>query len=334
MKVIIDTDFGVSDTFSVLYLAAATRAEVMAITLVAGVGQTEIITQNIETIKSLIEQHSIPIYLGNSYNMQGRFMEGSEYFVPRPIEEIKHEEQWENVRRDISSVQALLHYTKMYPKQIHGIFIGPLTNLALAYMMDNEFPSRLASITIMGSDSSEKTTKNVSKHAEINAFNDPLAYSVLKECISKTNIPITIVDWTACIKNPLPFSLEEKIKEYNQMLSKINRYLNLFDMFFDRTNVDTKQIYHSNGLVIPGLFAVMGVIYPNIFKTKKVKITSVEVSGKRKGHVDYEEHPQGNLDLVYEVDAKFVAETFVATFFKWDILQKHFLMDYIKYDKL
>lgn len=54
----------------------------------------------------------------------------------------------------MSSAQALIHYARKYPGEITFLFVGPLTNLAVAFIMDNELPSLMGEIIIMGSDRS------------------------------------------------------------------------------------------------------------------------------------------------------------------------------------
>ncbi|KII61596.1 Uridine nucleosidase 1 [Thelohanellus kitauei] len=310
MKIIIDTDIGIDDALSIAFLSAHKEAELLAITLVAGNAQMEIISPNVEKIMTFIGEKSIPIY----NLIIGKLIETDEYFGPNALGEIELPKQEVSVKKDMSAVQALIHYSKLYPKQLHLVFIGPLTNLALAFLADNEFPSRLASITIMGTDRSEITLKNASEYAEFNAWCDPPAYGIFKECICKIDVPITIVDWGTCFNTRLPFSLEENIIKLNKEKSKKNKYIDFFDIFMDRTNKYIKKNYYENGILTSDLYAVVGLMHRGIFKTiKKVNMKSVVTSGERGGHVEYEEDPKGSIDLVYEIDTELMAEIVVDT---------------------
>ncbi|KII61600.1 Uridine nucleosidase 1 [Thelohanellus kitauei] len=294
MKVIVDTDVGIDDALSITFLSACKDVEIVAITLVPGNAQMEGVASIFWVFKIIII---------------GRLIESDGYFGPNALGEIELPKQEVSVNRDMSSVEALIHYSKKYPKQIHGVFIGPLTNLALAFLIDNEFPSRLASINIMGGDRSDKTLKNATEFAEFNAWCDPPAFVILKECISKINIPITIVDWETCWTTHLPFSLVESIKNLNLQKSKKNKHIDFFDIFYDKTNKYIQRSYYESGILATDLYVAVGLINRSIFKTiKKVNITNVDISGERIGHVDFEEHPNGSLDLVYEVDTELMAK--------------------------
>ncbi|KII62708.1 Uridine nucleosidase 1 [Thelohanellus kitauei] len=247
----------------------------------------------------------------------GRKIKSDGYFGKNALGEIELPAQKLHVSEDMSSVEALLYYTRTYPKEIHAVFIGPLTNLVIAFLADNKFPSRLASITIMGSDSSESSFQNVSPHAEFNAWSDPWAYHILKECIAQLDVPITIVDWTACWTSLLPFSMIEDIKAHISSAAKVNAHLDLFQKFSDDTNVYIKKNFWKNGFLTADLFAVVGLTHPEIFRTlKKANITSVETSGERIGHVTYEVNPQGQLNLVKEIDTIAMAKIIVNTLSK------------------
>ncbi|KII74662.1 Uridine nucleosidase 1 [Thelohanellus kitauei] len=314
MKVIVDTDVGIDDAMSLTFLSACKDVELVAVTLVAGNAETEIVAPNLEKISTYIGEKSTPLYVGGSFNMGGRLIKSDGYFGKNALGEIELPDQEVNVSREMSSVEALLHYSRKYPKEIHAIFIGPLTNLAIAFLCDNQFPTRLASIIIMGTDSSESTHQNVTPHAEFNAWCDPWAYNILKDCISPLDVPITIVEWSTCWTSLLPFSMIEDIKAHKSRVNNVNRHLDLFHKFTDETNVYIKKNFWETGFLTADLFAAVGLTHLRIFKNvKKVNITHVETVGERIGHVKYEDHPHGRLNLVKEIDTDEMAKVIIDT---------------------
>ncbi|KII71618.1 hypothetical protein RF11_02524 [Thelohanellus kitauei] len=230
----------------------------------------------------------------------------------------------------MSSVEALIYYSKKYPKSIHGIFMGPLTNLALAFLIDNDFPSRLASINIIRSDRTEKTIKNISDYAASNSWCDPLAYVILKECISKINVPIRIVDLAMCLAPHLPLSFLDNIKNLNRRASKMNKHLDLFEIFIDRTNQYSRKIYQENGIIVFDLYAAAGLFNLSLWKTvKRVNIVNVVKSGQLQGQVEYQEDSQGSVDLFYEFETDQMAEKIVDTISRAGILLMHYRRNYL-----
>ncbi|KII66377.1 Uridine nucleosidase 1 [Thelohanellus kitauei] len=307
MKVIIDTDVGIDDILSITYLLARKDVEIVAITLVAGNAPLDVVSSNIEKVLTVIGEKTIPIYAGGAIPID-------EYFGPDGKAEIELQDQEVFVSKEMQSAEALIHYTKKYPNQLHGVFIGPLTNLAVAFLVDNEFPSRLASINIMGGDRGELTLKNASDCAEFNVWCDPPAYVILKECILKMNVPTTIVDWKLCWTTRLPFSLEQNVKKKRSESIKTNKYLEIFDKFLDRNNKYIKRGYYEEGILTSDLYVAVGLTNRSIFKTiKKGNITNVVLSGERVGHVDFDEDPNGKLDIVYEVDTEEMVKIIVNT---------------------
>ncbi|KII63911.1 Uridine nucleosidase 1 [Thelohanellus kitauei] len=163
MKVIVDTDVGIDDAMSLAYLPACKNVDIVAITLIAGNEQIDVIAPSIEKIATYLGEKSTPLYIGGRYNLGGKWIQTNGYFGQNGLGGIQLPPQEMKVSKKRSSVEALLHYSRKYPKQIHALFIGPLTNFCLAFLADNEFPSRLASIMIMGTDRSDNTIQNVTK---------------------------------------------------------------------------------------------------------------------------------------------------------------------------
>ena len=90
--------------------------------------------------------------------------------------------------------EALVEMAAENPGQLHLVCLGPLTNVARAIQTDNNFPSNLGSLLIMGGDYGDIPKK---MGAEFNFFKDAEAADlVLKEAPGKC--PIIIVPFDAC----------------------------------------------------------------------------------------------------------------------------------------
>ncbi|KII61766.1 hypothetical protein RF11_14606 [Thelohanellus kitauei] len=139
-----------------------------------------------------------------------------------------------------------------------------------------------------------------------------MGYVILKECISKINIPITIVNWNTCLKNNLHLSLKKRILTAFEETPLIK--------FINESNKLVQRIHQQNGFLVPDLFVAVGLTHRSIIKNvKKANIKNVVISGDLRGHVEYEEDPKGSLDLVYEVDTELMSKIIVDTIKPWEL---------------
>ncbi len=101
---------------------------------------------------------------------------------------------------DEHAVNALIRLAKEMPKQITIMALGPLTNLAVAHLMDPQFFDNIDQIVVLGG--TVTALGNFKPTAEFNFQADPeAAHVVLSNCES----PITIIPWETCIQHLIPW---------------------------------------------------------------------------------------------------------------------------------
>lgn len=188
IPLIIDTDTAQDDCIAIIAAMMDERADVRAITMVAGnVGFERQVHNAHLTLNVLGRLGEVPIYRG----------------CPRPM--VLPWESAENVHGDGSGglhideeglsteaehgVDALLRLTAEAPGEISIIAIGPLTNLALAAVKDPTFPARVKKLVIMGG--SDNSRGNITPAGEFNFYVDPHAARVVFEA----GFDITLVTW-------------------------------------------------------------------------------------------------------------------------------------------
>jgi purine nucleosidase len=175
IPLIMDVDTGVDDAMA---LALATRLDthdLLAVTTVAGNVNVESATRN--TLRVLDWMGSdVPVYRGMSQplvrplhtatSVHGNDGLGSWDVVDagRPTEAL-------------SGPEAILHYARAHRGEIDGVFVGPLTNLAVALILEPELAGWFRQITIMGG--AFFRPGNVTPAAEFNIFVDPEAASIV-----------------------------------------------------------------------------------------------------------------------------------------------------------
>lgn len=103
-----------------------------------------------------------------------------------------------NLLKDTHAVTAMLKLVNENPGEVIIAALAPLTNLALACRMDDEFSKKIKAVELMGGNKHGIGNHFIS--AEFNFGADPeAAYVVLNdfEC------PINIISWEFCLENPI-----------------------------------------------------------------------------------------------------------------------------------
>lgn len=176
VPIIIDTDTAQDDCVTILLGLLDPEADLRAITMVAGnVGFDQQVANAHLTLNVAGRLGDVPVHVG----------------CRQPI--LREWESAEDVHGDGSgglsmdfsgvdtaaehAVDALLRLTAEAPGELNIVAIGPLTNLAVATVMDRTFPSRVKSLSIMGG--SNNGRGNITPSAEFNFYVDPEAAQIV-----------------------------------------------------------------------------------------------------------------------------------------------------------
>jgi len=176
VPIIIDTDTAQDDCVTILLGLLDPVADLRAITMVAG---------NVSFDQQVANAHL-------TLNVAGRLGDvGVHVGCRQPL--LREWSSAEDVHGDGSgglsmdfagvhnasehAVDALLRLTAEAPGELNIVAIGPLTNLAVATVMDRTFPSRVKSLSIMGG--SNNGRGNITPSAEFNFYVDPEAAQIV-----------------------------------------------------------------------------------------------------------------------------------------------------------
>ena len=88
---------------------------------------------------------------------------------------------------DVSAPEQILRLGRERPGELTLLAIGPLTNLAIALLLDPELPARFRGVVIMGG--ALDHPGNITSHAEANIWHDPEA----AELVLSAPWPVTLV---------------------------------------------------------------------------------------------------------------------------------------------
>ncbi len=188
-KVIIDTDPGCDDALALILACLSDKFDIKAITTVAGNAPIELTTCNAWYMLNLVHANNIPLYSGAKKPLN-RAYKTDNFFGKSGLGGITAPTQ---ATLTNNACQKIVEIVKKYPHEITLITLGPLTNIAQAFMNDEE-TMNLAKEIIMAGGIIE-SAGNITATAEFNFYSDPEAVSiVLKSRVKKTILPLDLRD--------------------------------------------------------------------------------------------------------------------------------------------
>ena len=198
IPLIIDTDTAQDDCVAIIAAMSDPMADLRAITMVAGnVGFDQQVRNAHLTLNALGRLGEVPIHLGcrrpivlpwvSAENVHGDGSGGLRIDDGDLPTETEH------------AVDALLRLTAESPGELSIVAIGPLTNIALATVMDPDFPRRVKRLVVMGG--SNNGRGNITAAGEFNFYVDPHAARVVFEA----GFDVVLVPWAPLTLNDAVF---------------------------------------------------------------------------------------------------------------------------------
>lgn len=177
--ILLDCDPGVDDALAILWFAAhPERFDLRAITVAAGNVGLDCTAPNARRVLDLVQRHDVPVHAGafrpiiktrgKTSVMHGGDGLGDIGLAPasRPPE-------------PGHAAQAIIDMARACDGRLHLVATGPLTNLALALLLEPELPSLVDGITLMGG--AAFGPGNTTPAAEFNFHVDPEAARIVFE---------------------------------------------------------------------------------------------------------------------------------------------------------
>lgn len=170
-RIIIDTDPGVDDAMAIFYALASSELEVVGLTTVFGNAHVDVCTANAIRILDVADRPDIPVAHGAArplampYRGPADFVHGAnglaDVALPAPS----------RAPHALDAAHFIIEQVDADPGNITLVPVGPLTNIALAFLLRPDLPSKLAGIVLMGGNAF--VPGNASPAAEANILNDP-----------------------------------------------------------------------------------------------------------------------------------------------------------------
>ncbi len=172
-KIIFDTDPGIDDAMAILFALNSPEVEVVGLTTVFGNVWVHQATDNALKLLEFAGRSEIPVAAGAdkplmiSFDQPSHFVHGNnglgEVYLPEP----------KNNPDPRNAAQFIIDMVMQQPGEITLVPVGPLTNIALALMLEPRIIERVAEVVMMGG--AATVNGNVNPAAEANIWHDPHA---------------------------------------------------------------------------------------------------------------------------------------------------------------
>ena len=174
----IDTDPGVDDAWAILMMFGAPQVRVEGISVVGGnVGIEHTLTNTCRIVDRA--PYALPVFAGAARPLIGGlpdagFVHGSDGMGEASLSAPK------TTAQPGFAANALIEASKRDPGNLNVLALGPLTNLAVALMLDPDLPQRCGRLVIMGGAIGARGNTRVPS-AEFNIAFDPEAAAIVFE---------------------------------------------------------------------------------------------------------------------------------------------------------
>lgn len=264
-KVILDVDPGIDDAMALCLALSSPDLDVVAVTAVGGnVGPPQA-TRNVQAILEQLDPPRWP-RLGaasepdNRLTVDRRNLFGSDGLggVDFVVAERQHL---------LPSEKVICDQVRDAPHEVTIIALGPLTNIARAFIRDPELPALVGRIVIMGGTVSGPG--NISPAAEFNMYCDPAsAKAVFRSPSTKTLIPLDVTN-----RIELGYDL------FNQLPDESTRVGRLLRLLLPPAFRGYRQQFGLEGIHVHDTVTLMAVVRHELFTTKPMA-GDVETQGE------------------------------------------------------
>lgn len=190
-KLIIDTDPGCDDTIALIAALTSPDLEVLGITSIGGNVDPVQTQLNALGICALAGRRDVPVYAGCDKPLVKRAVLADHVHGETGVQGLVLPDV-EIRPQDMDASDFILSQTEKH-SDVTLVVIGPMTNIALAYLRDNSLPARVKEIVTMGGAYGDPAG-NITPYAEFNIFCDPHAAKIVYDnfpCIRALPLDVT-----------------------------------------------------------------------------------------------------------------------------------------------
>ena len=303
--VIIDCDPGVDDAMAILLALASPKLNVVSLTIVHGnLPCTVQLARNARTLLAVAGRHHIPVIRGEEKPLLRPQHAGSAFVHG---EDGLGDAGYAGYSQEVGPSGAAEHLVEEALKErrrpLRIICLGPLTNVAKAYQLDNRIAG-LLHLHVMGGNF--MVPGNVTPMAEANVWNDPEAADLIFSHFDVTLVPLDVTTQVHFDAAYLQ-RLTSRAPILGPLLEKIASNYIAFCALQEGSLGLAQAPFHDGS-------AVMSLLHPELFPQQEMHWVRIECSDSpcrgvcvadfRGGKVFLSEQPRQNVRVMLAVNAE------------------------------
>ena len=282
-RLIIDTDTGSDDVWAIISALRATETvHVEAITVVCGNVSLDLCVKNALIATEVANTYFPPVYGGMARPMireklyTADYVHGSDGLGEMHLPDPAHQKQKEH------AIDAIIDLVMSNPDELEIITLGPLTNIAMAYLKEPEIAKKVKKLWIMGGTGMDQG--NATPAAEFNVYVDPEAASV----VLKAGFNAVWVTWDVarCGTEITPDDVEFLLSKHHPVADFCYRCTQSLRAY------DQKKFGHDSFGIIDSVI-MMSCLYPEIMENVYDAYCEIELNrGVAYGYFSIDKHHQ------------------------------------------
>lgn len=300
---LIDTDAGVDDALAIILALRSPELHVHAITTVAGNVEVEKCTANVNLLLELLKPSARPIVAqGSSRPLRRKLFTAPEVHGKDGLGNIRGQRQFGSARK--GAVHTIVEACERFGSKLAIVALGPMTNIARAYLQRPALVRRIAHLISMGG--ALRVPGNSGPVAEFNYFVDPEAAQLLVHSrLPLTVVPLDVTEQLVLMRNEVEYRARRRA-------SRVAKSIMRFTDFYMKYHRKTEGFY---GGYLHDPLAMAIAIDRSLVTTRKL-VVDVETRGvfTRGMTVAGEIQPCGRRNSVVNVAVKVDRERFFRLF--------------------
>lgn len=265
-KIIIDTDPGQDDAVAILLALASPELEVLGLTAVAGNVPLALTQKNARIICELVGRTDVRIFAGCDRPLERKLVTAEHVHGKSGLDGIVLPDPTMPLAPGHAVDFIIDTLRREPPGSVTLCPLGPLTNIATAFLKAPDIIARVAEIVLMGGGYFEGG--NITPAAEFNIYVDPEAADI----VFRAGVPLVVMPLDVTHK---ALTSREWIEGLRAMGTEAGRAVASWTDFFER--FDTAK-YGSQGAPLHDPCVIAYLIEPSLFQGRHVHV-AVELQG-------------------------------------------------------
>ncbi|MBP9951343.1 MAG: nucleoside hydrolase [Cypionkella sp.] len=260
-KIIIDTDPGQDDAFAILLaLGSPDELEVLALTAVAGNVPLPLTELNCRKICELAGRPDIRVFAGCEAPLKRKLVTAEHVhgktgldgpILPQPTMRLQ----------DQNAVDFIIDTLRHEPAHTVTLCpLGPLTNIAQAFLVAPDIVGRVQQIILMGGAYFE--VGNITPTAEFNIYVDPEAADI----VFRAGVPLVVMPLDVTHK---VLTTRARVEKFRAIGTEVGRVAAEWADFFERFDMEK---YGSEGGPLHDPTVIAYLLRPELFKGRHVNV--------------------------------------------------------------